>query len=101
MAREMEEQIAREDQRMDEQIARDAEIARIHAEKELQMMIDGLDRSNEMIAKYLHKYEQAAAELTIGENIELINELGGNPFAFPQYDGRLRSIDEKNLDLHS
>nr|GFB22474.1 hypothetical protein [Tanacetum cinerariifolium] len=38
-------------------------------------MIDGLDRNNEMIAKHLHEYEQAAAELTIGEKIELINEL--------------------------
>nr|GEV74428.1 hypothetical protein [Tanacetum cinerariifolium] len=54
---------------------RDAKIARIHAEEELQMMIDGLDRSNEMIAKHLQKYEQAVAELTIGEKIELINEL--------------------------
>nr|GEW60489.1 xylulose kinase-1 [Tanacetum cinerariifolium] len=44
-------------------------------EKELQMTIDGLDRSNEMIAKHLHEYEQAATELTIGEKIELINEL--------------------------
>nr|GEV32274.1 hypothetical protein [Tanacetum cinerariifolium] len=35
IAREMEEQMAREDQRMDEQIARDAEIARIHTEEEL------------------------------------------------------------------
>nr|GEX11960.1 hypothetical protein [Tanacetum cinerariifolium] len=35
VAREMEEQIAREDQRMNEQIARDAKIARIHAEEEL------------------------------------------------------------------
>nr|GEZ70253.1 putative ribonuclease H-like domain-containing protein [Tanacetum cinerariifolium] len=34
-ARELEEQMAREDQRMSEQIARDAEVARIHAEKEL------------------------------------------------------------------
>nr|GFC63181.1 hypothetical protein [Tanacetum cinerariifolium] len=33
MEREMEEQLAREDQRMNEQIARDAEIARIHAVK--------------------------------------------------------------------
>nr|GEV92435.1 hypothetical protein [Tanacetum cinerariifolium] len=40
IAREMEEQLAREDQRMDEQIARDSEIARIHAEEELQMLID-------------------------------------------------------------
>nr|GFB50130.1 hypothetical protein [Tanacetum cinerariifolium] len=75
MAREMEEQMAREDQRIDEQIARDAEIARIHAEEELQMLIDGLDRSNERIANHLHEYEQAAADLTIGEKIELINEL--------------------------
>nr|GEX83795.1 hypothetical protein [Tanacetum cinerariifolium] len=58
-----------------EMIARDAKIARIHVEEELKMMIDGLDRSNEMNAKHLHKYEQATADLTIGEKIELINEL--------------------------
>nr|GEU53609.1 putative reverse transcriptase domain-containing protein [Tanacetum cinerariifolium] len=75
VAREMEEEMAREDQRMNEQIARDAKIARIHAEEELKMMINGLDRSNEVIAKHLHEYEQAAADLTIGEKIELINEL--------------------------
>nr|GFD14678.1 hypothetical protein [Tanacetum cinerariifolium] len=39
--RELEEQLAREDQRMSKQIARDAEIARIHVEEELQIMIDG------------------------------------------------------------
>nr|GFA46831.1 hypothetical protein [Tanacetum cinerariifolium] len=50
MAREMEEQLAREDQRMSEQIAKDAEIARIHA-------------------------EQFAADLDIRERIELINDL--------------------------
>nr|GEY38917.1 hypothetical protein [Tanacetum cinerariifolium] len=75
MARQLEEEMARDAQRMNEQIAKDAEIARIHAEEELQMMIDGLDKSNEMIAKHLHEYDQAAAELTIGEKIELINEL--------------------------
>nr|GEY65663.1 hypothetical protein [Tanacetum cinerariifolium] len=75
VAREIEEEIAREDQRMNEQLARDAKIARIHAEEELQMMIDGLDRSNEMIAKHLHEYEQAAADLSIGEKIDLINVL--------------------------
>nr|GFC00268.1 hypothetical protein [Tanacetum cinerariifolium] len=32
-------------------IARDAEIARIDAKEELQMMIDGLDRNNETVAK--------------------------------------------------
>nr|GEY95056.1 putative ribonuclease H-like domain-containing protein [Tanacetum cinerariifolium] len=51
MARQLEEEMEREAQRMNEQIARDAKIARIHAEKELQIMIDGLDRSNETIAK--------------------------------------------------
>nr|GEX15378.1 hypothetical protein [Tanacetum cinerariifolium] len=35
----------------------------------------GLDRSNEMIAKHLHEYEQAAVDLTIGEKIELNNKL--------------------------
>nr|GEU68017.1 reverse transcriptase domain-containing protein [Tanacetum cinerariifolium] len=75
VAREMEEEIAREDQRMNEQLARDAKIARIHAEGELKMLIDGLDMSNEMIAKHLHEYKQAAADLSIGEKIELINEL--------------------------
>nr|GEX90161.1 hypothetical protein [Tanacetum cinerariifolium] len=47
VARELEEQMVREDQRRSEQIARDAEFARIHAEEELQMMINSLDRSNE------------------------------------------------------
>nr|GEX63783.1 hypothetical protein [Tanacetum cinerariifolium] len=75
VAREMEKEMAREDQRRNEQIARDDEIARIHTEEELKMMIDGLDRSNEVIARHLHEYEQAAADLTIGEKIDLINEL--------------------------
>nr|GFB33275.1 hypothetical protein [Tanacetum cinerariifolium] len=71
----MEEEMARDAQRMNEQIARDVEIARIHAKKELQMLIEGLDKNNEVIAKHLQEYEQSAAELTIGEKIDLINEL--------------------------
>nr|GFC84991.1 hypothetical protein [Tanacetum cinerariifolium] len=59
VAREIEEQIAREDQRRNEQITRDAKIARIHAVKELKMMIDGLDRSNEVIVRHLHEYEKS------------------------------------------
>nr|GEW20045.1 putative ribonuclease H-like domain-containing protein [Tanacetum cinerariifolium] len=47
----------------------------IHAEEELQMQIDGLDRNNETVAKYLHEYEQFDADLSIGEMIELINDL--------------------------
>nr|GFA11826.1 hypothetical protein [Tanacetum cinerariifolium] len=75
VAREMEEQMAREDQRMNEQIAKDAEIARIHTEEELQMLIDGLDRNNEIIAKYMQEYEQFAADLSIEEKIDMIKEL--------------------------
>nr|GEU89355.1 hypothetical protein [Tanacetum cinerariifolium] len=48
VARELEEQLEREDKRMSEQIARDAKVARIHVEEELQSMIDGLDRSNKI-----------------------------------------------------
>nr|GEV84420.1 hypothetical protein [Tanacetum cinerariifolium] len=75
VAKEIEEEIARENQRMNEQITRDAEIARIHAEEELKMMIEGMDRSNEVIARHLQEYEQSKAKLTIGEKIDLINEL--------------------------
>nr|GEV68718.1 hypothetical protein [Tanacetum cinerariifolium] len=75
VAREMEEEFARENQRLSEQLARDSEIARLHVEEELKMMIEGLDRSNEMIAKHIQEYEQAKVELTVGEKLELINEL--------------------------
>ncbi|GKA93042.1 hypothetical protein Tco_0815028 [Tanacetum coccineum] len=37
-------------------------IARLHTEGELKMMIDELDRSNEVIAKYLKEYAQAEDE---------------------------------------
>nr|GEZ74988.1 reverse transcriptase domain-containing protein [Tanacetum cinerariifolium] len=73
--RELEKELEREAQRMNAQIARDEEIAKIHAEEELQQMIAGLDRSNETIAKHFEEYDQAASELTIGERIELISEL--------------------------
>nr|GEV53632.1 hypothetical protein [Tanacetum cinerariifolium] len=65
VTRELEEQLEREDQRRSEQIARDAEIARIYAEEELQIMIDGLDRNNKTVAKYLQEYHQFALELPI------------------------------------
>nr|GEY25847.1 hypothetical protein [Tanacetum cinerariifolium] len=58
-----------------EQAKRYSEIARIHAKKELEMMIVELDRSNEMVVKYLIKYEQAEAGLSHNKKVELINEL--------------------------
>nr|GEW00700.1 hypothetical protein [Tanacetum cinerariifolium] len=38
-------------------------------------MIDGLDRNNETIAKYLQEYHQFASELPIERRIELISDL--------------------------
>nr|GFB29010.1 hypothetical protein [Tanacetum cinerariifolium] len=70
-----EKMLVKEDQRMNEQIFRDAEIARIHVEEELQMLIDSLDRNNETVAKYLQEYEQFVEDLSIEERIELINDL--------------------------
>nr|GEX41100.1 hypothetical protein [Tanacetum cinerariifolium] len=75
MARQLEEEMERKDQRMSEQIARDAKVARIHAEEELQMMINSLDRSNETVLKYLQEYKQFAEDLSIGERVELINDM--------------------------
>nr|GEU66833.1 ribonuclease H-like domain-containing protein [Tanacetum cinerariifolium] len=75
VARELEEQQEKEDIRMNEQIARDVEVARIHAEEELQGMIDSLDRSNETIAKYLQEYQDFASELPLEKRIELIGDL--------------------------
>nr|GFB92933.1 hypothetical protein [Tanacetum cinerariifolium] len=72
VARELEEQQEKENMRMNEQIARDAEVARIHAEEELQGMIDSLDKSNETIAKYLQEYQDFALELPLEKRIELI-----------------------------
>nr|GFC70865.1 hypothetical protein [Tanacetum cinerariifolium] len=61
--------------RMNEQIARDAEVARIHAEEELQGMIDSMDKSNETVAKYLQEYQQFASDLSLEKKIELISDL--------------------------
>nr|GEU41039.1 hypothetical protein [Tanacetum cinerariifolium] len=52
-------------EQIDVQVARELE----------EMMIDGLDRNNETVAKYLQEYHQFATELPIGRRIELINDL--------------------------
>nr|GEV98186.1 hypothetical protein [Tanacetum cinerariifolium] len=61
MARQLEEEMGRDVQRMNEQMSRDAEIARIHAEEKLQMLIDSLDRNNETVAKYLQDPQVVSA----------------------------------------
>nr|GEW77209.1 hypothetical protein [Tanacetum cinerariifolium] len=96
--RELEEELEREAQRMKAQIAKDEEIAKIHAEEELQQMIEGLDRSNKTIAKHLEEYVQAAAELTIRERIELISELvkyQDHHFKILQYQAQQRKTRTK------
>ncbi|GJW81906.1 hypothetical protein Tco_0145881 [Tanacetum coccineum] len=68
-------EFAREEQLIREQGEKDAEIARAQAEKELGMMIAELNRSNELIAKQMTEYEQAEADLSLEEKMELIIEL--------------------------
>nr|GEW75055.1 reverse transcriptase domain-containing protein [Tanacetum cinerariifolium] len=75
VARELEEQKEKEDMRMNKQIVRDAEVARIHAEEEFQGMIDSLDKSNETIAKYLQEYQEFSSELPLEKRIKLISDL--------------------------
>nr|GEW10340.1 hypothetical protein [Tanacetum cinerariifolium] len=70
MARQLEEEMERDTQMMNEYIVRDAKVARIHVEEELQMMINSLDRSNETILKYLQEYEQFAEDLSIEERTQ-------------------------------
>nr|GEX60199.1 putative reverse transcriptase domain-containing protein [Tanacetum cinerariifolium] len=88
VARELEEKQEKESIRMNEQIARDAKVVRIHAEEELQGMIDSLDKSNETIAKYLQEYQDFASELPLEKRIELISE-----------EGILYGYDQKQLGV--
>ncbi|GKC32211.1 hypothetical protein Tco_1039505 [Tanacetum coccineum] len=91
---------AQKDQLVREQAERDDEIARVHAERELGMMIAEHDRSNEMVAKYLSEYEQAEAELSHNEKVELIDELlmvGQAPKAYPYFFSMLNEFDREDV----
>nr|GEW86751.1 hypothetical protein [Tanacetum cinerariifolium] len=57
VAKEIEEEFARESQRLSEHLARDYEIARLHAEEELKMMIEGekLELINELVKYQDHR----------------------------------------------
>nr|GEZ09686.1 hypothetical protein [Tanacetum cinerariifolium] len=106
VARKMEEEFARENQKLSKQLVRDSEIARRHAEEELKIMIEGLDKSNEVIAKHLSEYEQAEAGLSVGEKIELIRELseywkiirlGGHTAVYQFFVDMLKQFDRDDL----
>ncbi|GJY16636.1 hypothetical protein Tco_0672804 [Tanacetum coccineum] len=95
IARELEERYAQENQARREQIARDEEIARIHAEEELGMMISELDRSNEMINKHMEEFEASANGhikrwkiLRVREYTEL----------YQTFEDLLKRIDKEDLD---
>nr|GEY38781.1 ribonuclease H-like domain-containing protein [Tanacetum cinerariifolium] len=77
IAKELKEQLEREDQKRSEQIARNEEIAKIHAEEELQIMIDGLDRSNEESAKKQKISEEVPEEVKSSDEVleEKIKEM--------------------------
>ncbi|GKF95174.1 hypothetical protein Tco_0287909, partial [Tanacetum coccineum] len=75
MAKELEYEFAQEEQLIRVQGEKDAKIARAQAERELGIMIAELDRSNELIAKYMNEYEQAEVDLSLEEKMELITEL--------------------------
>nr|GEV59861.1 putative ribonuclease H-like domain-containing protein [Tanacetum cinerariifolium] len=70
----LEEEMERDAQRINEQIARDAEIARIHAEEELQSMIDGLDRSNETLEDFIPMGSKEEAERLKKKGLRLEQE---------------------------
>nr|GFA02693.1 hypothetical protein [Tanacetum cinerariifolium] len=89
VARELEEQQEKENMRMNEQIARDAEVARIHVEEEIQGMIDSLDKSNETIAKYLQEYQDFASEEDLNQLWALVKE----------YLSIRPAISEKEMEL--
>nr|GEV62866.1 hypothetical protein [Tanacetum cinerariifolium] len=82
-------------------IARDAEVARIHAEEELQEMIDSLDKSNETTAKYLQEYQDFASDLPLEKRIELISDLVEDfiPIGSKEETKRLKRKEWKLYDL--
>nr|GEW03074.1 ribonuclease H-like domain-containing protein [Tanacetum cinerariifolium] len=95
LARDLEAKFTQEDQIIREQAERDSEIAKIHAKRELEMMITELDRSNEMIAKYLSEYEQAAVGLSHNEKVELINEL----LMYQRHIAQIKKKPKKGMTL--
>nr|GFD31139.1 hypothetical protein [Tanacetum cinerariifolium] len=70
----LEEQQEREDMRMNEQIARDTEVARIHAEEEIQGMIDSLDKSNETVEDFIPMGSKEEAEKLKRKGLNLEKE---------------------------
>ncbi|GJZ04007.1 putative ribonuclease H-like domain-containing protein, partial [Tanacetum coccineum] len=97
LARELQEEFVYEDQSIREQIERDVEIVRIHAEEDLRQMINELDRSNVMINKHMAEYEEAENDLTIEEKTELITKL----INYQKYFARIKKYQAQQQRLAS
>nr|GEX56332.1 hypothetical protein [Tanacetum cinerariifolium] len=71
IARELEEEMARDAQRMNEQMERDVELVRTHAEEELQMLIDGLHRKKgkRMKRKGLRLEQESPKKMKTSEKV--------------------------------
>nr|GEY45644.1 hypothetical protein [Tanacetum cinerariifolium] len=61
-------------------------------------MIDGLDRTNETIAKYLPEYHQFASELPIERRIELISDLVKG-MTFEEVEAKFNSVWKQMEDF--
>nr|GEZ70573.1 ribonuclease H-like domain, reverse transcriptase, RNA-dependent DNA polymerase [Tanacetum cinerariifolium] len=87
--------------RKGKEIARDAKIVRIHAEEEIQSMIDGLDSNNEIVAKYLEEYRQFSSELPLERRIELISDLVKDfrGMTFEEVEGNFNSVCKQMEDF--
>nr|GEW96028.1 hypothetical protein [Tanacetum cinerariifolium] len=75
--------------RQKEQAEGDSEIARIHVERELEMMIAELDRSNEMVAKYLNSDESRVTYTEVSSPFEDLLDIESP-----------RANDQEHLELH-
>nr|GFA97404.1 hypothetical protein [Tanacetum cinerariifolium] len=69
--------------------------------KEVMGMIDGLDRNNETIAKYLQEYQQFAAELPLERRIELISDLVKDfkGMTFEEVEAKFNSVYKQMVDF--
>ncbi|GKA60426.1 hypothetical protein Tco_0759833 [Tanacetum coccineum] len=97
-ARRLEEEFAQEDQVVRDQLAIDAEIARVKSEEYLRQIIDKLDRSNDMVNRHVKEYEDAEQNLTLEEKIDLISVLLNylkNMIQVKKYQAQQQKLESK------
>nr|GEX05365.1 hypothetical protein [Tanacetum cinerariifolium] len=99
LARDLEAKFAQEDQTIREHAERYYAIARIHAKKELKMMILELDRSNEMVVKYLKRFKKWKAAKASGQRkYWKIIRVGNHTKVYKIFKDMLKKVDREDLD---